>query len=211
MQKMASAVMYEVEQMPGILANRCVDILWARYKYSKSGLHAAIDELVTTGYIECEGTALYPNNSMPKLDAVSLEGLRLTPKYSLGLKANDIWRVDENHNLVEIHEDPVGATSLLTHNQWYPAYHNGEYANVCSICINNLVVHELRELYPICKQCYRSIAIKPELTQDKHIIEAINAKRVNDDLVLSKDKMLFRVIQQSINDDTEELANKLLK
>lgn len=26
-QKMASAVMYEVEQMPGIIANRCVEIL----------------------------------------------------------------------------------------------------------------------------------------------------------------------------------------
>lgn len=73
------------------------------------------------------------------------------------------------------------------------------------------MVHELRELYPICKQCYRSIAIKPELTQDRHITEAINAKRVNDDLVSSKDKMLFRVIQESINDDTEDLANKLLK
>lgn len=73
------------------------------------------------------------------------------------------------------------------------------------------MVHELRELYPICKQCYRSIAIKPELTQDKHIVEAINAKRVNDDIVLPKDKMLFRVIQESINEGSEELANKLLK
>lgn len=87
---MASAIMYDVEQMPGVIANRLVDILAQRYGYSKSGLHATIDELVSTGYIECDENALYPNPNMPKLDAVSLEGLRLTPKYSLGLRANDI-------------------------------------------------------------------------------------------------------------------------
>jgi len=90
MQKMASAVMYEVEQMPGISANQCVYTLSERYNYSKPGLHATIDELVSTGYIDCDGNTLYPNKSMPRLDAISLEGLRLTPKYSLGLNAKDI-------------------------------------------------------------------------------------------------------------------------
>ena len=90
MQKMAGAIMYDVEQMPGVIANRLVDILAQRYNFSKAGLHATIDELVSTGYIECDENALYPNKSMPKLDAVSLEGLRLTPKYSLGLNAKDI-------------------------------------------------------------------------------------------------------------------------
>ena len=89
-QQLIQSVLRYVEDSPGLTANSCANFLFEQSAYAKQHTHEVIDKLVATGYIECDFNKLYPNKKMPEMTLYSLEGLRFTPRASVGIVANDI-------------------------------------------------------------------------------------------------------------------------
>ncbi len=83
-----SAITALIEQSPGFTPARCAEHLSARNGFEKKHVLEKIDLLIDHKVLESFENRLYIlNNSMTP---VSLEGVRFTPKESLGLVCSDV-------------------------------------------------------------------------------------------------------------------------
>lgn len=83
-----SAITALIEESPGFTASRCAEHLAARNGFDKEHVLEKINLLIEHKVLESFENRLYVlNNSMTP---VSLEGVRFTPKESLGLVCSDV-------------------------------------------------------------------------------------------------------------------------
>jgi len=83
-----SAITALVQETPGFTISRCAEHLSARNGFNKEHVLEKIDLLLENNVLESFENRLYIlNNSMTP---ISLEGMRFTPRESLGLVCSDV-------------------------------------------------------------------------------------------------------------------------